>query len=244
MNYPASVSDFFKSPKWMMNLLLAGVCVFIPFVGAIVIKGWLITGFWGRDDERPETFPDFDFGNFGKYLERGLWPFLVTLVSSLVLGVVLAILVAPIAMISSLMTAGSHGHDNGCLGAIIALFMVFFYLVAILAMMFVLTPLTLRASMTQDFAQSFNFAWVKKFSAMMWKEILLSALFLVAASVLLMCVGALVLCVGVYFATVPVYFCWMHLNKQLYRLYLSRGGEPVPLSPKLRDLPPPAPATI
>ena len=25
MNYTASVSDFFKSPKWMMNLLLAGV---------------------------------------------------------------------------------------------------------------------------------------------------------------------------------------------------------------------------
>ena len=53
MNYTASVSDFFKSPKWMMNMLLAGVCVFIPLIGPVVIKGWLITGFWGRDDERP-----------------------------------------------------------------------------------------------------------------------------------------------------------------------------------------------
>ena len=76
MNYTASVGDYFKSPKWMMNTLLGGVCVFIPLIGPIVIKGWLITGFWGRDDERPETFPDFDFNNFGKYLERGLWPFL------------------------------------------------------------------------------------------------------------------------------------------------------------------------
>src|SRR5204863_2869860 len=84
MNYTASVSDYFKSAKWMMNTLLAGVCVFIPFVGQIVIKGWMITGFWGRDDDRPETFPDFDFNNFGKYLERGLWPFLVTLVAGLV----------------------------------------------------------------------------------------------------------------------------------------------------------------
>jgi hypothetical protein len=243
MNYTASVSDFFKSPKWMTNLLLAGVCVFIPFVGAIVIKGWLITGFWGRDEERPETFPDFDFSNFGKYLERGLWPFLVTLVSSLALGVAFAILLAPIGLISSVLTAGSRGHDNGCIGAVMVLFMVGVYLVAVLAMMFILTPLTLRASMTQDFAESFNFAWVKKFSATMWKEILLSALFLVAASLLLMCVGALVLCVGMYFSLVPVYFCWMHLHKQLYRLYLSRGGEPVPISPKLYDLlPPPAPA--
>jgi hypothetical protein len=242
MNYPASIKDFFKSPKWTMNLLLAGVCVFIPFVGAIVVKGWLITGFWGRDDDRPETFPDFDFGNFGKYLERGLWPFLVTLVSSMVLGMAMGILVTPIAMISGLVSAGNHGHDNGCLGALLVLFMGCFYLVAILAMMFVLTPLTLRATITQDFAQSFNFAWVKKFSAMMWKEIVISALFLVAASILLMGVGALVLCVGMSFATVPVYFCWMHLNKQLYQLYLSRGGEPVPLSPKLRDVLPPAAA--
>jgi hypothetical protein len=223
MNYPASVSDFFKSPKWTMNLLLAGVCVFIPFVGQIVIKGWLITGFWGRDEERPENFPDFDFSNFGKYLERGLWPFLVTLVSGLALGVALAILVAPIAMICSLLTAGSHGNDNGCIGAVVALFMMCFYLVAVLAMM------------TQDFAQSFNFAWVKKFAAVMWKEILLSALFLAATSALLMCAGALLLCVGMYFALVPVYFCWMHLLKQLYLLYLSRGGEPVPISPKLHE---------
>jgi hypothetical protein len=71
MNYTASVSDYFKSPKWMMNTLLAGVCVFIPIVGQIVVKGWLLTGFWGRDDERPEGFPDFDFNKFGQYLERG-----------------------------------------------------------------------------------------------------------------------------------------------------------------------------
>ncbi|HKP03342.1 MAG TPA: hypothetical protein VJU77_08245 [Chthoniobacterales bacterium] len=39
-----------------MNTLLAGVCVFIPLIGQIVIKGWLITGFWGRDDQRAESF--------------------------------------------------------------------------------------------------------------------------------------------------------------------------------------------
>ena len=242
MNYTASVSDFFKSPKWMMNMLLAGVCVFIPFIGQIVIKGWMITGFWGRDDERPETFPDFDFGNFGKYLERGLWPFLVTLVSSLVLGMVFAMFLVPFAMISSVLAGGSHGHENGCLGAIIAIFMFFFYIVMIVAILFLLTPLVLRASITQDFGQSFNFTFVKRFVTLVWKEILLSSLFQIVVSMVLVCLGALALCVGMYFALVPVYFCWMHLQKQLYRLYLSRGGEPVPASPKLRDLPAPATA--
>ena len=51
----------------------------------------------------------------------------------------------------------------------------------------------------------------------------------------------IVFCVGVYFATVLVYFSWTHLHKQLYPLYLSRGGEPIPLSPKLIEAPPATP---
>jgi hypothetical protein len=235
MNYTASVTDFFKSPKWTMNMLLAGVCVLIPFVGPIVIKGWLITGFWARQDERPETFPDFDFNNFGKYLERGLWPFLVTLVSSLVLGLVLAIFIVPIAMITALMVPNDNSAGSGCAAFILFILMMTLYVSLIVAMMFVLTPLTLRASIIQDFGQSFNFAFVKRFVTLMWKEILLSSLFLLVASIVLSCLGVLALCIGIYFATVPIYFCWVHLHKQLYALYLGRGGDPIPLSPKLND---------
>lgn len=242
MNYIASVSDYFKSPKWMMNTLLAGLCVFIPFVGPIVIKGWLITGFWGREDERCETFPDFDFSNFGKYLERGLWPFLVTLVSGLVLGVVLSVFIVPVVMVITLMMPTDNGTAGGCAAALLFAVMMVFYVVMVAALMLVLTPLTIRASMIQDFGQSFDFAFVKRFISLTWKEIVLSSLFLMAASIILVCVGALALCIGMYFATVPVYFCWVHLHKQLYALYLSRGGEPIPLSPKLREYPPPAPA--
>lgn len=237
MNYTASVTDFFKSPKWMMNMLLAGVCVFIPLVGPIVIKGWLITGFWGRQDERCETFPDFDFSHFGKYLERGLWPFLVTLVSSLVLGLVLAIFIVPIAMITTLMVPNDNSAGSGCAAAILFIIMMTLYFGMIVAILFVLTPLTLRASIIQDFGQSFNFVFVKRFITLMWKEVFLSSLFLMVVSIVLSCIGLLALCIGVYFAAVPIYFCWIHLHKQLYQLYLGRGGEPIPPSPKLSDTP-------
>lgn len=243
MNYTASVSDYFKSPKWMMNTLLAGLCVFIPFIGPIVIKGWLITGFWGRDDERCETFPDFDFSNFGKYLERGLWPFLVTLVSGVALGMVLAVFIVPLVMLTTLFIPSDNGAAGGCAAAFLVVIMTVFYFTMVMALMVVLTPLTVRASITQDFAQSFNMAFVKRFISLTWKEILLSSVFLIAASIILCSIGVLVFCIGMYFATVPVYFCWIHLHKQLYALYLSRGGEPIPLSPKLRDYPPPAPAS-
>src|SRR6187455_3196366 len=85
MNYTASISDFFKSPKWGMNLLLGGVCILIPLVGPLALGGWHITGFWARKDQDPAKFPDFDFNQFGKYLERGLWPFLAGVIVALVL---------------------------------------------------------------------------------------------------------------------------------------------------------------
>jgi hypothetical protein len=240
MNYMASISDFFKSPKWMMNLLLGGVCCLIPVVGPLVLMGWLITGFWAREDQRCETFPDFDFNLFGKYLERGVWPFLVMLVVSLVLGLAMSFLIVPITLVPGMLMAGSDGHASGAAGAVMALFMMVLYVVMVLLMIFIVTPLIIRASIVQDFAPSFDFGFVKKFATTMWIEILLSCLFLMIASGLLMCLGMLAFCVGIYLAMVLVYFCWFHLDKQLYALYLERGGEPVPLSPKLRDVPPPS----
>lgn len=237
MNYAASVRDYFKSPKWMMNTLLAGVCVFIPFIGPIVIKGWLITGFWGRDDERPENFPDFDFNNFGKYLERGLWPFLATFVGSLGIMIVACVLIVPVIVIVSLLGANNHAAPGGCAAALSFMFLMLFYFVLIVGMIGLLTPLTIRATITQDFVQAFNFAFIKRFIALTWKETVIASLFLFAVSLLFSLAGLLLLCVGIYFATVPIYFCWLHLHKQLYRLYLSRGGEPIPISSKLRDVP-------
>jgi hypothetical protein len=81
----ASISDYFKSPKWSTNLLLGGVCMLIPLAGPIVLGGWHITVLWARNDRSPGQIPEFDFSQFGKYLERGLWPFLVGFVVSLVI---------------------------------------------------------------------------------------------------------------------------------------------------------------
>jgi len=246
VNYAASVSDFFKSPKWMMNLLLGGVCVLIPIIGPMVLLGWLITGFWARQDDKFEAFPDFDFSLFGKYLERGLWPFLVAFVVSMVFSIVMVPL-AWILMIPAMLVGGlSSGHNantSSCLGAIATILMMLLFAIMIFVLVLVLVPLKIRASLTQDFAKSFDFGFVKKFLAVTWKEIVISSLFVMVTSVLLVGLGMIVFCVGMYFALVLVYFSWTHLQKQLYMLYLSRGGEPVPLSPKLSDAAPAMPGT-
>jgi Protein of unknown function (DUF4013) len=238
MNYTASVTDFFKSPKWMMNLLLGGVCVLIPIVGQIVVMGWLITGFWGREDKKPETFPAFNFEEFGKYLERGLWPFLVVLVASFLVVPIMFIFMIPLMFLGGLL-AGHQGNGSDFGGAILGISMALLYLLMTVLIALLIAPLKLRASLTQDFVKSFNFAFIMRFIALTWKEIIVAWLFLIVAGIGLTIVGALVFCVGIYFAAVVLCFAWTHLYSQLYLLYLSRGGEPVPRSPKLSDGPPP-----
>ena len=236
MNYLASVTDFFKSPKWMMNMLLGGVCILIPIVGQIVVMGWLITGFWGREDEKFETFPDFDFGEFGKYLERGLWPFLVILVITMLMMPVMFLVIMPIALTAGF--SGHQGQSGGCAAGIM-IAMMLLYLVMVMGLALLLAPFKLRASLTQDFVKSFNLGFAKRFIVLTWKEIIIAWLFMMVTGVVLTALGLLVFCIGAYFAMVPVYFAYTHLNKQLYALYLSRGGEPVPRSPKLSNGPPP-----
>lgn len=243
MNYLASIQDFFKSPKWMTNLLLAALCALIPLVGPLVVMGWLITGFWGRSEDRAETFPDFNFDKFGKYLERGLWPFLVSMVAGVIAAPVM--LVGAFVSMAIITGAASGGNEEqvGLFAIIGSLVMAGGMFVVMLVVMFLVSPVILRATLLQDFAPAFNLAFVKRFLGLVKMELALSLLFMGAAGVAFMVVG-MVPCLGVLviLALVPlVYYAWMHLQKQLYQLYLSRGGEPVPLSPKLTDAPPSVP---
>ncbi len=135
MNYNASVSDFFKCPKWGTNLMLGAVAILIPFVGQLVLAGWHVTSFWARgDDEDPATFPPFDFRFFGKMLA--------------------------------------------------------------------------------------------------------SMLFMFGLGLCAMIVTILTCYIGMFFVMPLVIFSWHHLQKQIYQLHLRRGGQVVPLSPKLNDSPP------
>jgi hypothetical protein len=242
MNYTASITDFFKSPKWGMNLLLGAVHAIIPIVGPMALMGWLLAGFWGRDDERAETFPDLTFDKFGKNLERGLWPTLVSLISAVVLVPVFIVLM----ILMAVATGAASGEDGpGALGAMMMLVFAALFVVVTAAVALVMLPMTLRAGLLQDFAPAFDLTFVKRFLSLTKTELALSVLFICGAAFVLFLV-TMVPCLGillVYAAVPPLHFAWMHLTKQLYALYIARGGEPLVISPKLRDepsLPPPA----
>jgi hypothetical protein len=247
MNYTASVFDFFKSPKWGMNLLLGGVCVLIPIVGPLVLMGWHVGGMYGRQNWKDfVSYPDFDFGKFSQNLERGVWPFLVQLVAGIaIMPVAFFVLFVPMfSMIAMIPQPDHHSHQPPELppaALVMIAMMILGYVAVIGLMMLVSKPLMIRAAMTQDFAKSFDWTFIKSFTARTWLEQLVSVLFLFLAAIALMLVGAIACGVGVYFTMSIIFFAQSHLNRQLYERYLSRGGEPVEVNPKISELPPALP---
>ncbi|MEO7097980.1 MAG: DUF4013 domain-containing protein [Luteolibacter sp.] len=239
MNYTASITDFFKSPKWGMNLLLAAICFIIPAIGPIVLQGWHITGFWAQRDERdPAKFPAFDFQYFGKYLERGIWPFLVSLVATFAfMAAMVVLIVLPLILSGLLVTHSENGtHNEFSIVMMVSMFVI--YPIALLIFYLIMTPLMLRASITQDFVQSFNLGFMKSFVSLMLMELIVTTLFMIGVGIVVMILTVVTCYIGGLFSFPVFLYGWHHLQKQLYLLYLSRGGEPVPVSRKLADLPP------
>ena len=99
-------------------------------------------------------------------------------------------------------------------------------MVFLLALSVVLLPLYLRAGLTADFAQTFQFRWVGDFLRRMWLETLLVNVFSWLA-VHRSARRRLHLLHRALVAAALMAIAGGHLTWQLYELYLARGGEPV-----------------
>lgn len=240
MNYTASITDFFKAPQWGMNMLLGAVCILIPMVGPIILTGWVITQLWSRgDDELPSQYPPFDFQHFTKYLMRGLWSFLVQMAASLVMIPVFMILAFAFIFI-----AVPTMRDNEAISVLFMIVGFLVYSIAMLALNFILVPLSISATLSQDFMPTFNFGFVRNFLTLVWKELLISGLFMFAIGVVMAIVAFCTCYIGAFALIAVVTYAWQHLQKQLYLLHLSRGGMVLARSPKLSDLPPSLPQVM
>ena len=251
MQYVKSVEDFFKSPKWGMNILLGGVCMMIPLIGQLVLTGWNITQFWAqglKDDPAseqplgdPTTLPEFDFNHFTKYLSRGLWPFLAQLIVGLAIGIVLVVVIV-IVMIVFAILAKAVGEAAALAFPVFFLIGMILYLAICIAINLILVPITLKATLAQELGPAFDLGFVKSFLSSLWKEIILSALFFFGLAICMVIIAIPTFGLGVYFAIPIMTFAWQHMLKQMYLIYLERGGIAVDKSEKLNDLPPALPA--
>jgi len=225
MNYMQAYRYIFDSPKWMTNLLAAIIAPFVPVVGEMVLYGYafdLVASLNRRKDSRA---PDFDTNRLSDYLMGGLWPWVARFVASLPLSFVIGIL--NLCFVFGIVFAAQGEHT------VVVLIMIALFVLVVIALGFlvnvVLTPITLRAGLTQDFGQAFSIAFAKDFIQRVWLETVLASLFLIASGFVLSFIGIMLCFVGVLPAGGLMMLAQFHLWHQLYELYLERGGTAIPL---------------
>jgi len=226
------------SPNWALNLLMGAVCVLstmvIPIIGQLVFLGYNFEIIEALHlDRRRRAYPDFSFDRFTEYLIRGAWPFLVSLIVSVVatplIMVVLAIVGLPL-----LIMLNARGDNPGGLLVLAAGLTISVVTVAGMALMaLAMVPMMLRAGLAQDFGEGFNLEFIKDFIRRVWKETILAYLFLVVSALVVSLAGLVLLCVGIFPAAALIMLAQAHLHLQLYELYLARGGTPIPLPARL-----------
>lgn len=219
MDYMRMITYVFENPNWFMNLLLAVLCSLIPVIGKIVVMGYMYESTITLIADGGNRYPDFNFGRFGDYLMRGLWPFLVSLVLAIALIVVLGLAIAGAGVVGSAL-----GENAGQ-----ALSSMVIFIIAIISPVLALAilPMLFRSALTLDFAQGFDVEWSKNFISKVWLEMLLGILFLYVASIVLGMIGFIACCVGLFFVGPILSLAYANLMFQLYSLFLIRGGTPV-----------------
>jgi hypothetical protein len=211
----------FANPKWLTNLIMAAICNLIPVVGGLVTGGYMFEVLETLHREGDERYPDFDFGRFGKYLMRGLWPFLVILIlfaPTMFLLWLLNIVVSILAVVLLKDSAWILSLPVNLLAFVVFVF------VALASV-----PAVLRAGLSQQLALGSTISFARDFLKRVGLQLVLAQLFLGLSGMVVGFIGMLMCCVGVFPAGALVGMAHIHMMYQLYEVYLDRGGEPVPL---------------
>jgi hypothetical protein len=207
-------------PGGFVNLLMMLVCLLIPFVGPIVLLGYRAEVAVALElDPAMRRHPKFTFERFVQYLTRGVWPFLIALILSLPIFLLYGALIVAFVI-------NPPGPNNPPLLA----FALFGggYLLAISIQLFLTIPMMFHAKIIGrfDLAGAFRFAWAF-WMLVGWLAVGTGIVYTFLALVIAV-IGLLCCFVGIYPAAVLIEMASLHLMVQLYRIYLDRGGDPIP----------------
>ncbi len=233
MEYMRSYQYIFENPDWLKNVLFLGllyIAAVIPGVNLLIQVVYL--GFQFEIIEsllksQGRQYPNFDFGRFGDYLGRGIWPFLANMVASFVIIPLFYIgLLVGFLAVGGIVSAA--GEEMGpAIGITIGAVLLVLFIAGFIALSLPMAAMILRAGLAQDFASAFQFDWISDFCKKMWLEMFVAGLFLSATATVLLLLGVVAVCIGVLFTLPLVIMASAHLLYQLYVVYLSRGGMPV-----------------
>ena len=110
MDFAKAFSFVFEDQNWVQKIVIGGLVGLIPFVGWLLVMGYMISV--GRNVIRGNPQPLPDWSDFGQMLVDGLYAFVISLVYLLPIFIVLCVVLLP-----ALALGGAFG-DNGEPGVI------------------------------------------------------------------------------------------------------------------------------
>ncbi len=233
IDFGRAVGAPFTSPNWIMNVVWVVICFLLSMVivGGIILYGYQMDVIERRSRGRGATWPDFDPNRFGEYLSRGLWPWLVNIILGMVMVVPLWLVMGlSMAVVGAIF--GDPAESGSPIAAILIFLLLGLFMVAVTAAtIFILAPCILRAGLANDFGQGFNFRWAIDFGKRTWGQMILALLAAMLIGVLAEVIGVLACFVGLLVTFPIAQLMITDFGAQLYDIYLTRGGEPVPSRP-------------
>ena len=225
MEYVKPFTYFVGATGGFVNLLLCGICNLIPVVGNIVLLGYRaeVSEELLRD-KRTRRHPEFDFGRFGDYLSRGVWPYVYNLIIGLT---AVGVVIGGLALVGVALAGAGPPKDPTLVVVAFAIGYLVIITTMLLLVAFVLWPMELHAQITRRFAPVEAFGFAVRFQRKVWGQTLVSLIVFVVLSSVLNLLGLLACYVGLFLTMVLQFMAQQHLMTQLYRLYLDEGGDPL-----------------
>ena len=221
MRFSEALSFPFRGPHAWPNLGCLLVCFLIPVIGPMVCSGFLIIAEKRLIQNPLANAPRFDFSKFSVYLQRGVPPFVV----SLVIGAVFALCLAPVGVVCVVLVILVK-NDLRWLYLIIPLFALV-YFAALMALGLLGGPLAFKAGVEGSIAAGWDKAFLRDYLKRVgWAHVRMQLLMIVALLPVVL-LSVCVVFVGPYLAMPVLMQVQMHMTVQLYLLYLERGGKPL-----------------
>ena len=236
LQYLHSYSYVFEGNQGFTNLMLLSVCLLIPMVGPIIAAGYQYDVISALHRYPKAPYPAFDFGRFGEYLGRGIWKFICDLASQVILTPVFLVAfyggmfaIIGLAWLFSGDDPNNTGMAFGLAATIVVPLAILFVLVVTVGLRLILNPLILKASLSGEGADLFDFGFMMDFVKRTWRETIWEVLWVYVTWPIIAILGLMLFCIGILPAFAWSLMADAHTNWQLYEIYLAKGGRPIRL---------------
>jgi hypothetical protein len=259
MDYMRGWRALRQDPNWMSKvgiacvLLLSAMC--IPIVGQVALMGWNTLMFRRAVSGQDSPLPDltFDFDYLGKLLGVGFKAFLARLLWSLPLVGVFMVMfccfyvgIGVFAVGAGAAAQSGGGEPGAGMGLGMMCMMIAFIIVYPVVMIVGSFPVQIamiRAELTDDVGSSVRPKDVLAMTKLLFKELLIGSFVMGLIGMVAGVFGIVTLYIGLFPAIAVVMVIQTYWRAELYRVYLEKGGAPLPVGPL--DVPrpqqPPAP---